>query len=414
MKALAAALAVLLAQIPANPLGAEELPAWRAVDAATGQIADVPGLERLAADFPDSSSVRLRLLRAQLASGDKDAVLESLAWLKARGYVFGEASRAQILELIGPDRAEAAKGLLLSKAEALQASEAVATVPPEAGVVESVYVPEGSKGVYIATSITRKMTFMATAQGGFPMNIPDDADDLSGVVETVDRREVWLASSNVDGSIDDRPGFSGLIAFISDQQGPTRVPAPDGVSVSDLAAGADGTIYASDPMGGGVYVKPRTARDLSTLVPPGTFRSPQGLAVSADGSRLYISDYSYGLATVDLASGAVSRLASDVPVALDGVDGLWLHKGELIAVQNGTSPMRISAFRLSADGTRIIGQRVLEQAHPDWTEPLGGTIVDDALHYVATGQWDRYDRGTLREGMTAISTVIRRLPLAPR
>jgi hypothetical protein len=56
---------------------------------------------------------------------------------------------------------------------------------------------------------------------------------------------------------------------------------------------------------------------------------------------------------------------------------------------------------------------VLEQAHPEWTEPLGGSIAVGKLYYVATGQWDRYDKGALREGMDAISTVIRRLPLAP-
>lgn len=70
MKTLAAALAVLLAQIPAVPLGAEEPLAWRAVDAATGTIADVAGLEQLARDFPDSTNVRLRLFNAQLEAGD--------------------------------------------------------------------------------------------------------------------------------------------------------------------------------------------------------------------------------------------------------------------------------------------------------------------------------------------------------
>ncbi len=42
---------------------------------------------------------------------------------------------------------------------------------------------------------------------------------------------------------------------------------------------------------------------------------------------------------------------------------------------------------------------------------LGGTIADGALVYVATGQWDRYDRGQLKPGMAAIPTQIRRLPL---
>jgi hypothetical protein len=164
-------------------------------------------------------------------------------------------------------------------------------------------------------------------------------------------------------------------------------------------------------VGGGIYAKPVGATVLQTLVAPGTFRSPQGLALSADGARLYVSDYRYGIAIVDVASGAVTRLESEVPAILDGTDGLWLHDGALIAMQNGASPMRITAFTLSGDGMRITAARVLEQAHPGWTEPLGGTIADGALVYVATGQWDRYDRGQLKPGMAAIPTQIRRLPL---
>ena len=73
--------------------------------------------------------------------------------------------------------------------------------------------------------------------------------------------------------------------------------------------------------------------------------------------------------------------------------------------------MRIRAFELSEDGTRIISARTLEQAHSGWTEPLGGSVADDALVYVATGQWDRYIAGELREGIQPNPTEIRRLPL---
>ena len=149
------------------------------------------------------------------------------------------------------------------------------------------------------------------------------------------------------------------------------------------------------------------------LVAPGTLRSPQGLVVSADGQRLYASDYRYCLAVVDLASGAVSRLASDLAVALDGIDGLWRHGEELIAVQNGTSPMRIIALRLSHDGMRIVGHRTLEQAHPDWSEPLGGSIAAGAIYYVGNGQWERFDKGALKPDLAALPTQIRRLPLDP-
>lgn len=149
-------------------------------------------------------------------------------------------------------------------------------------------------------------------------------------------------------------------------------------------------------------------------------RSFTGIAVGvASGrcgrrlSRLYASDYRYGLAVIDIATGAVSRLTADIPVLLDGIDGLWLHEGELIAVQNGISPMRILALLLSDDGTRITAMRVLEQAHPDWTEPLGGDIHEGALYYLGNGSWDLFEEGgKLKEGAELRPTDIRRLELA--
>jgi hypothetical protein len=409
MKTLAAALAVLLLA----PFGAEEPPAWRAVDAATGTIADVAGLEQLARDFPDSTNVRLRLFNAQLEAGDGEAALASLAWLRERGHVFSERAQAQIPVLIGAAHAEAARALLLPTAEVIAASTIFDEVQAEAGLIESVFVaPNGIEA--LATSVSRRSVYARGPGDAWDEIATPRAYALSGIVSPPDGRTGWIASGNTDGSPADPERFSGLIGLIGEPSEFRLIPAPPGVAVSDLAVGRDRTVYASDPVGGGVYRASPSAAELSALVGPGALRSPQGLAVSADGARLYVSDYRYGLAMIDLASGALTRLSSDVPAALDGVDGLWLHGRELIAVQNGTSPMRISAFALSEDGTRIIGHRILEQAHPDWTEPLGGSVAKGALYYVATGQWDRYDQGRLRDGMTAIPSVIRRLPLAPR
>jgi hypothetical protein len=409
MKLLAAALALTLSA----PIEAEALPAWRPVDAATGQIADVAGLEQLARDFPDSTSVRLRLLNAQLEAGEGEGALASLRWLAARGHAFSERAKAQIPALIGLAHAEAARDAIAGVPLIIAASTVFDEIQAEAGLIESVMVAADGERA-LATSVSNRAIYVRMSPRDWMVTGVPGAYALSGTASSSDGVVGWIASANISGAPDDVGQFTGLIALTPVPGRMDYFPAPAGAAVSDLAVGPDRMVYASDPIGGAVYrTHPRIAL-LEALVPPGTFRSPQGLAVSADRTRLYLSDYRYGLAVIDLASGAVTRLASDVPAALDGVDGLWLHKGELIAVQNGTSPMRISAFRLSDDGTRIIGHRVLEQAHPDWTEPLGGSIADGALYYVATGQWDRYDKGALRDGVEPLPTVIRRLPLGPR
>lgn len=408
MKRLLAALALSLCA----PLNAQDLPAWRAVDASTGQIEDIAGLEQLARDFPDSTSVRLRLLNAQLAAQQGEAALASLSWLAERGHVFSERARAQIPQVIGPDYAVRGSAILPAQASVIVASDVAATVPAEAGLVESVLSPVPGE-VFLVTSITEQTVYLRSPDGSWTRGDIVGANDLSGIAADDVRNLGWIASGNLDGSDERDQGRSGLIRKVASRAETVMLAAPDDVTLSDLAVGPDGAVYVSDPVGSGIYTVAPDARQITELIAPGTFRSPQGLAVSEDGRRLYLSDYRYGLAVIDLATGAMSRLASDVPAALDGVDGLWRHGNELIAVQTGTSPMRISTFTLSDDGTRITGHRVLEQAHPEWTEPLGGSIADGALFYVATGQWDRYDKGVLREGMTALPTVIRRLPLEP-
>ena len=92
MKLILAAAALALSA----PAAAHDLPEWRPVDAQTGQIRDIEGLEALAEAFPDSGSVRLRMLQPLLEAGEIEMLLEVLAWLKERGYVFGEVSQAQI------------------------------------------------------------------------------------------------------------------------------------------------------------------------------------------------------------------------------------------------------------------------------------------------------------------------------
>ncbi|MXO72297.1 hypothetical protein GRI99_11730 [Altererythrobacter buctensis] len=391
---------------------AQESTRWRAVDASTGQIADVDGLAQLAADFPDSGSVRLRLLNALLEAGDLEGAWRELTWLLDRGHRFGPGGQAQLQDLFaGPYAAELIRRFAVPVTPVM-ASEVVGEVPAEAHLLEGLSVVRATGNQYLTSVVSREL--WVRHDGGWLNTGLHAGGNPSGIA--FDRRHgVWVAVGDLGMLPAGIPSFGGLVLLGPSQPDvPSQVsfPAPTGVNLSDLALGTASVVYASDPLAGGIYRLPSTASAITPLVAPGTLRSPQGLAESADGHLLYASDYRYGLAMIDLASGTVSRLPADVPMLLDGIDGLWLHEGELIAIQNGTSPMRIVALRLSADGRRIVGRRVLEQDHPDWTEPLGGSIANGMLYYIANGQWDRFaPGGTLVEGALPEPTLIRTVPL---
>ncbi|MBY6128821.1 hypothetical protein KUW15_08855 [Qipengyuania aquimaris] len=388
----------------------QSLADWRPVDGETGKIADVAGLTALSEAFPDSSSVKLRLLNAQLQAGEGAAMLDTLNWLNERGYVFSEVARGQIPELIGEEFAADAAALLLAPPEPLENSEVAWTVPAEAGLVESVLV-DVEEGRIAVTSIATRSLWGTTPDGSWRQVELGNADNLTGIVYDSASGDIWVASGNVDQSDDDVAHFSGLMSVLKGPEGP-RVAAPDNVVLSDLHRAIDGTLYASDPLNGGVYFLGPEREAMETLLEPGTLRSPQGLATSEDGKQLYISDYRYGIAIVDLATRKVSRLSADVPVILDGTDALFRRGNSLVAIQNGTSPMRISQFELSDDGSRVVGHRVLEIAHTQWTEPLSGYLGREALYYIGNGQWDKYVAGQLGEGKQPEPTQVRRLPLA--
>lgn len=407
LRAFAAGFALALA----SPALAEEAPTWRAVDASTGQIRDAEGLEQLARDFPDSGTVRLRMLQPLLEADQIEKVMQTLEWLYDRGYVFSDVAQKQIPKLLeGVDPGRIAERLR-ADADVIEASEVVATVPAKAGLVEDVTSLLNGEGV-VVTSVSENALFGPGPGGNWIALTLPEANDLSGFASGFGQNVGWVASGNIDGSADEKELFSGLIGLTGDLDTMIYIQSPDGVAVSDIHLASDGRLFASDPISGGVFTANSDDEMLAPLVAPGTFRSPQGLATNADNTKLYVSDYRYGIAIIDLESREVSRFASDIPVILDGVDGLWLYGNELIAVQNGTSPMRISAFELSEDGMRVIGHRILEQAHSEWTEPLSGSIDGDALIYVGNGQWDRYFEGKLKPDMEALPTEIRRLPLA--
>ena len=132
-------------------------------------------------------------------------------------------------------------------------------------------------------------------------------------------RRLWIASGTVEQTPSPDTAFRGLIALDLDRlRVVERIPVKGPGSPGDVTVGPDGTLYASDSVGGGVYRARPGARAMSPLVPTSHLRSPHGLAVSADGRRLFVADYAYGIAAVDLAGGRITWLAARGVAMLDG------------------------------------------------------------------------------------------------
>lgn len=185
--------------------------------------------------------------------------------------------------------------------------------------------------------------------------------------------------------------------------------------LGDLAVGPDGTVCAGESVGGMVYRLRPGSDSLEPIVPPGTLRSPQQPAFAADGRRIYVPDYSRGVALVDPATKAVRWLPKPYSLASVGFDGLCRRGNKLIAVQNGLAPHRVLELTLDPRGDAITGWRVLEQASPRMGEPNHGIVVGDHYWFIGDSGWERVgDDDRLLTPPTARSPVLLRMPIEVR
>ncbi|WP_265529976.1 SMP-30/gluconolactonase/LRE family protein [Sphingomicrobium marinum] len=373
-----------------------------------GRVHTGPGLSML--PYPNSASVQRRLLgRAFEVEEERVFAQPALQRLGAFGFALSDGAQAQ-LETIMPGPVMAAyRAALVGKVAPVEASDIAALIPPEFPLSESIAY-DVSTSRYFSMSIADSTLItsqdaaewheVALAGGGRPMGLAIDAS----------RRLLWVTMGRMGEEAD---AFVGLVAVDIDTLAEARRIPAAATSLNDVTVAADGSVFASDSLGGGIYRFATGAETVERLDEELTFRSPQGIALHPSGRYAYISDYSYGLALFALESRLAYRIDGPENLMLDGVDGLFLHEEHgLIAIQNGVSPHRIMAFTLSTDGTRITRATTLERAHGEWGEPTTGQLVNGALLYISNPQWDRFDENGLLQGDAPLqANIVRRLPL---
>jgi hypothetical protein len=95
-----------------------------------------------------------------------------------------------------------------------------------------------------------------------------------------------------------------------------------------------------------------------------------------------------------------------------GADGLYWHKGSLIAVQNGIGAPRVAAFKLSKDGSRVTQTSVLEN-HTQFTVlPTTGALHGNDFYFISNSQIDNLNRDKVMDvtKLAAVRIAVVRLP----
>ena len=200
------------------------------------------------------------------------------------------------------------------------------------------------------------------------------------------------------------PAFAAVVAYDARTGAVLRsVRAPEGEALfGDIELARNGDIYVSDSVTPRIMKLAKTADALEPFAADARFANLQGLALDEANRRLFVADYLTGLYSIDLGDGAITPLANPTGAHLGGIDGLYLYRGDLIGVQNGTSPQRIVRIALDKDAKTVDALTVVQQALPSWNEPTHGVAVgkdgDLALYDGDPFEYTTHCTGTIING----------------
>jgi len=348
---------------------------------------------------PQHMGLLLQRASAEALSEQREAALASLRRAAAAGYAvelpgafdFGAMTQdPEFLQLAARLRANFAPQVASSEAltltDASFCAEGVAYDPRERALYLGSFTDGRILRVTGSAEARAETLFAATSAHG-----PAAA---YGMAVDAERRLLWVCAGAAVG----QPGpedRGALLAFALEDgslQRAVRCGAEGPRMLGDLALAADGSVFASDPLGGAILRLAPDAGTFTTVLPAGHLISAQGLVVlparAPEPPQLLVADYACGLFSLPSDGSALPQaLAVPDGAALLGIDGLAWHDGALIAIQNGMTPARVLRLTLDPARRAVTRLEVLESAHPRYGEPTLGVVAGDALLYLANAPW---------------------------
>jgi sugar lactone lactonase YvrE len=360
---------------------------------------------------------------------------EAIQWLEkyaATGLIFDLAQEGNMKPLLEEEGGRKVATQMKERSRPVEKAEFVCALSQADIMPEDIaYAPSGMKAgkpapSFIVSSIQHRTLYrVSLPKGGkecaveeLPLAGEGKSWPTLAVSANLRRKTLWVTTSAM-------PGFSG---FPKEDEGKALLlevdassgkvlrrfdPGTKGPAVlGDMCVTPDGTVFVTDSIGGGVY---RLHGDLETTklekIASGLF-SPQTPVLARDGKRLFVADYTMGIAVIDLGTGKVSYLPHPENVAVVALDGLYLSGDSLIGIQNGTDPNRIMRLRLNAAQTEITNAEVIEQATERMGDPTHAVLVDGWFYVSANVGWSKVDddTGKLKPGEKFTPPVLLRFP----
>ncbi len=373
-------------------------------------IASVEGLLK---QRPDDATLWFFLARSNAELGDRDATLAALEKTNELGDGF-LPSRQSFAKVWDDPQFMAMRDRMAARLPVLDFAPTAFELDDRTLMPEGIAYDAPSRSFFIGSAQSRVVRVSESGVAAVFAGASANLDSVLGLAVDAPRRILYVVSTSALTTEGQKRRRNAVIAFDVDTgKLLARYDVPAAQQLNDVAVAIGGRVFATDSGSGAVYeiaVKgPGPAREVLSAARLG---GSNGLAPSASGNKLYIA-HSTGLAVIDLASGTMKRVANRTRETVAAIDGLYQWQGQLIGVQNLTTPGRVIVMSLSPDGETVSGVKtLLSHHHNALAEPTTGVVTDRGFFLLAATGITRFNRdGRIDDPETVPRPLVVRIPL---
>jgi len=276
------------------------------------------------------------------------------------------------------------------------------------------------EGKFYVSSISKRKIVCVSKDGSvraFKTSGQDGLGETLGMKVDAKRRLLWVVSDSfapggAPGENTAVPGpdeHSGVFQYDL-KTGTLRfkhlLPAGSAGFLNDVALAPSGEAFATNSGTGEVFRISPDHDGVELFLPAQAVPQANGIAVSDDGKVLFVAGW-LGVVRVDIASRQVHMLSKPRRISDAGLDGMYFYKGNLVGIQNpDVHPGRVVRYYLNPAMDTIERSEVLESYNPVFEVPTTGTLVDDALYFVANTQVDKLKAHGVMPPVSQLSDIV--------
>ena len=372
----------------------------------------VATIEEALKQRPADPTLWYYLARFQAELGDRRASTGALQKVFELGDGFLPARR-DFEKVWGDTEFQAVRSRLEAKLPRLDYAPTAFQIDDLGLVPEGIAYDAPSRTFFVGSIAQRKVLRIAESGAVSEFaGVGARLDAVLGLAVDAPRRLLYAVSTSaLEGG--ESPRRNAVVAFdIDSRRLVQRYEVAGARQLNDIAVVPGGRVFATDSAAGAIYeIAVKGPGPSRQVIAPGQVGGANGIAASADGTRLYVA-HSTGIASIDIASGKLARIANPTRENLASIDGLYAWQGQLLAVQNYTNPGRVVLVSLSADGASVTRvQTLLSHHHSALDQPTTGAIANGSFFLLAATGVGRYREGRLDKSGEPSKPTIVRVPL---